>query len=82
MPTRSILVLCAALALGVSSASAKVRRPTDDDVLQAACYPDVRRLCKDEIPDEKKITACMERNKSMISRKCIEAYEAVGDNKR
>lgn len=79
---KTALILCAALALGVTSASAKVRRPSDDDVLQAACYPDVQRLCKDEIPNEKKITACMERKKAQISRKCLDAYETVDAGKR
>jgi hypothetical protein len=71
------LVLLAALMLGATAASAKVSRPSDDDVLQAACYPDVQRLCKDEIPDEGKITACMERKKAQISHKCTEAAKKV-----
>ena len=79
---KSALILCAALTLGVTSASAKVRRPSDDDILQAACYPDVQRLCKDEIPNEKKITACMERKKAQISHKCTEAYRQVEERKR
>ena len=79
---KTVLLLCAALTLGVTAASAKVRRPSDDDVLQAACYPDVQRLCKDDIPNEKKITACMERKKAQISRKCLDAYETVEKNKR
>ena len=58
------------------------RRPSDDDVLQAACYPDVQRLCKDDIPDEKKITACRERKKAQISRKCTDAYREVEKGKR
>jgi hypothetical protein len=72
---KTTLVFLAALTLGLSAASAKTRRPSDEDILQAACYPDVQRLCKDEIPDEAKITACMERKKAQISRKCTEAAE-------
>ena len=76
------LILCAVLALGVTSAAAKVRTPSADDILQAACYPDVQRLCKDEIPDETKITACMERKKAMISHKCTDAYKKVHGSRR
>ena len=82
LPLKSALIVCAALTFGLTSASAKMRRPSDEDVLQAACYPDVQRLCKDEIPNEKKITACMERKKAQISRKCTEAYERVEAGKR
>ncbi|MDX7952936.1 hypothetical protein P7D22_17365 [Lichenihabitans sp. Uapishka_5] len=79
---KTVLILGAVLAFSLTPASAKVRRPTDTDVLQAACYPDVQRLCKDDIPNEAKITACMKRHKTEISRKCTEAYRTVQDNKR
>ncbi|MCW6508815.1 hypothetical protein [Lichenifustis flavocetrariae] len=58
-------------------ATAKVRQPTEDDVLRAACFPDVQRLCKDAIPDEGKIRACMDEKKAMISAKCTRAYKKV-----
>ena len=75
------LILCAAvLGVGATTASAKVRRPSDTDILQAACYPDVQRLCKDAIPNEDKITACMEDKKSAISKECTDAYEATQAN--
>lgn len=70
-------VCVAMLAIGITTVSAKVRRPSDTDVLQAACYPDVQRLCKDAIPNEDKITACMEEKKASISKECTDAYEAT-----
>lgn len=73
---RFITAVGIVVAAGVP-AFAKVRTPSDQDKLQAACYGDVQRLCKDEIPDEGKITICMERQKASISAGCIEAYKAT-----
>ena len=72
-------LVCAALLFVpvTSSAFAKVRSPTDQDRLQAACYADVQRLCKDDIPDEDKIRLCMEGKKSQISTECTSAYNAT-----
>ena len=78
---RSVRLLCLlTLAFSVTGASAKIRVPTDNDRLQAACYPDVQRLCKDAIPDEGKITVCMEAQKASISKECTDAYEATQIN--
>ena len=52
--------------------------PTADDKLQAACYPDVEKLCKDAMPDQDKVTACMKQHKAQVSAKCQEAYKASG----
>ena len=74
----TLLRTCLATVLLLSATAAgiaKVRTPTADDELQAACYPDVQRLCKDAIPDEGKITVCMEGKRSMISARCLKAYE-------
>lgn len=74
----ALRAVCAvALVLSAAAASAKVRVPSDQDKLQAACYPDVKRLCRDAMPDEAKITACMEQQKASISPGCMEAYEAT-----
>ena len=74
----TLRAVCAiALVFSATAASAKVRVPTDDDKLQAACYPDVKRLCRDAMPDEGKITVCMEQQKASISPGCLEAYEAT-----
>ena len=49
---RALCVL--ALIVPASAAWSKVRSPSDQEKLQAACYGDVQRLCKDDIPDEDK----------------------------
>ena len=52
--------------------------PTAEDQLQAACYPDINRLCKDAMPDEDKVTACMKLHKAEVGEKCKAAYKASG----
>jgi hypothetical protein len=37
---------------------------------QSACTPDAFRLCNSEIPDVDRITACMIRNKALLSPAC------------
>jgi hypothetical protein len=37
---------------------------------QAACEDDAYRLCPDEIPDEARVSSCMERQKSKLSPGC------------
>ena len=66
-----------ALIAPASAAWSKTRSPSDQDQLQAACYDDVQRLCKDDIPDEDKIRACMTRQKSKVSAGCVAAYKAT-----
>ena len=72
---RALCVL--AVTIPATAALAKIRTPSDQEKLQAACYGDVQRLCADAIPDEAKITACMKRQKSKVSAGCVEAYKAT-----
>lgn len=58
--------------------AAQPTAPTADDKLQAACYPDVDKFCKDAVPDVDKVTACMKQHKAEISQKCSDAYKASG----
>jgi hypothetical protein len=37
---------------------------------QAACEDDAYRLCPNEVPDEARITSCLERQKSQLSPGC------------
>lgn len=37
---------------------------------QQACTPDAFRLCNSEIPDVDRVTACMIRNKALLSPQC------------
>ena len=53
-----------------TGALAKTRRPTLRDQEQAACYDDAMTLCKDAVPDEQKIEACMRARLSEVSAGC------------
>lgn len=73
MMMRGLAVL---LVCGISTtAMAKIKTPTLRDQEQAACYDDATRLCKDEIPNEDKITACMKAKKSQISAGCLKFFK-------
>ncbi|MDX7951670.1 hypothetical protein P7D22_10875 [Lichenihabitans sp. Uapishka_5] len=69
------LLLSAAVAPALAAGP---QAPTAEDKLQAACYPDVEKLCKDAMPDEAKVAACMKQHKSEISAKCEAAYKESG----
>ena len=71
--TAGLLLSAAAPAHAIQSTG-----PSPDDKLQAACYPDVDKFCKDAVPDVDKVTACMKQHKDEISPKCREAYKASG----
>lgn len=77
---KSLLALCAALPLMCAAVPsiAAVSAPTVDDKLQAACYPDVNRLCKDALPDEDKVATCMKQHKAEVGAKCKAAYKESG----
>lgn len=64
-------VLLGALSLSAAPASAKrASGPELRDQEQAACYNDAMTLCKDDVPDEAKIEACMRKNISKVSAGC------------
>ena len=58
------LVLCA----GVAQVAQGQDRGSQQD--QAACEPDVHRLCDRFIPDEAKIVACLKAAKAQLSPAC------------
>ena len=69
-----ILVFGAMLA--PTMASAEITTDTVRQRAQQACYDDVTKLCNADIPDEAKITACMERNKTQLSPGCLKIFNA------
>lgn len=76
---KSFWVLSTAILMGSAvPVLAAVSTPTVDDKLQAACYDDVNRLCKDAMPDEDKVATCMKQHKAEVSEKCTTAYKASG----
>jgi hypothetical protein len=44
--------------------------------MQQACTPGVMRLCKDDVPDLDRITACVKRNRASLSPACGAAMGA------
>ncbi len=57
-----------AIGLVPTASLAQQHRGSAED--QAACTPDVYRLCSQEIPDEDDIVACLERKKAQLSPAC------------
>lgn len=45
---------------------------------EQACTPDAFRLCSSEIPDQVRITACMERQKASLSPACKVFFQTPG----
>ena len=41
---------------------------------EAACISDVVRLCKSAMPDEDKVTNCMESKRHLVSDRCASFY--------
>jgi hypothetical protein len=59
---------------GAQAASGQEYRGTWEQ--QAACTPDVWRLCGDKIPDVNRIVACLQRNTPNLSRGCRAVFES------
>ncbi len=73
MKTRTLALAICAIAI-TTGAFAK-DKVTLRDQQQAACYDDVQKFCKDEVPDVDKVTACMSTKKSMVSAKCAAMWD-------
>jgi hypothetical protein len=43
-----------------------------------ACEADVMKFCKDDMPDEAKITSCMKTHKPNLSAPCLEMFKKAG----
>ena len=56
------------IGLAPTASSAQQHSGSAED--QAACTPDVYRLCSQEIPDEDDIVACLQRKKAQLSPAC------------
>ena len=72
------LCLLAAFVLPAGHAAATtIKPPTLQDQQQAACYDDVNKFCKDEMPNVDKVTACMKDKKSVVSAKCAAMWDVA-----
>lgn len=78
MPISKILV--GAVVLGVSfstvATARTVKSPSAREQQEQACYNDAMTLCKDDVPDEAKITACMRQKQAQLSPGCAKMFEA------
>ena len=75
--TYTRLIVCAAATILLSSqAFAVTKEPTLQDKQQAACAPDVQKLCGDAMPDVDKVTACMKTKRAQVSPACAKMYDA------
>jgi hypothetical protein len=69
-----IAILLAAVVAGSTIALAQLPLPlplpsgTPED--RAACEPDVQRHCRAAVPDQLRVLACLQDNRSRISRAC------------
>ena len=70
--------LAAALALGLTLASAGSAFALGTPEQRRACTPDVYRLCAGEIPNVRAITVCLQRHKASLSEACRTAMEQAG----
>ena len=70
--TAARCLLIAALGLVSTPVLAQQHRGSPED--QAACTPDVYRLCAQEIPDEDDIVACLIRKKRQLSPACFQVF--------
>lgn len=77
MRSIALLVFAAAVLPATMAAATTIKPPTNRDKQQAACYDDVNKFCKDEMPDVDKVTACMKDKKSVVSAKCAAMWDVV-----
>ena len=63
-----LIVLSSAMTFALVSASAAQDRGSADD--QAACEPEVHRLCDRFIPDETQIVACLKAQRAQLVPAC------------
>ena len=63
-----------------SADAASARKVSDRERMRQEaehlCYSDVQKLCSADIPDEAKITACMERSRAQLSAPCRKVFDA------
>jgi hypothetical protein len=65
---KKLAFIISALAIAAGPAFAQ----SQDD--QAACTPDVMRLCQQDIPDQSRIVACLVRSRLQLSPACFGVF--------
>ena len=77
MPISKCLMGAAVLAVSFSTVATarSLKGPTLRDQEQQACYNDAMTLCKNDVPDEAKITACMTAKRAQLSPACAKMFD-------
>lgn len=70
--TRILTLAAVIAAFGIGAFAALAEQGTPEQ--REACTPDVYRLCQAEIPDEKRIVACLKKNKKLLSKACYKVF--------
>ena len=68
---RKILVSASAAAVSLVVTAPALGYSARDEI---ACTPDVWRLCRNEMPDRRRITACLYDNRSNLSAACFKVF--------
>jgi hypothetical protein len=71
---KHLIFIIAALAMiaAVTTAAGPALAQSQED--QAACTPDVMRLCQQNIPDQSRIVACLVRSRLQLSPDCSRVF--------
>lgn len=83
MQVSKVLAVAVVAAMSVSTlALARSRSPTLREQQEAACSNDAITLCREEVPDEAKVTVCMEQKFSQLSPACAKMFESSTHGKK
>ena len=73
---RTIAVIAVLLASSAAFAQPQFRPSGSSD--EKACRGDARRYCKDAIPDQFRVLACLQSHRARLSRACRGVLESHG----
>jgi hypothetical protein len=76
---QKFIALVAFLIVATSSPASAQSHSSEDE---AACTPDVFKLCSEFIPNEKSIVACLEQKKRMLSPACFKVFSRPASSRR
>jgi hypothetical protein len=83
MQVSKLVIASVVLAMSCSTlALARARQPTLRDIQEQACSNDAMTLCKDDIPDEEKVTACMTAKRAQLSPGCAKMFVTAPRTKK
>jgi hypothetical protein len=78
MSCRTALLVAAILAASGTSANATERPLRISAEARAACMPDARRLCREALPNVRRVVVCFLGNRSKLSSPCRAVLASYG----